>query len=112
MQVAQGVETFEGVVIVTNTGGRRFQGLSAIAPDVYLAQGGRTVAAPLPRDAVGTLLDLEPGASRELVACGRASGLAPGRYEVRAVLRVFGQGERSPEGGPWPLEILPREDLR
>jgi hypothetical protein len=111
-RLAQGVETVEGVVTVTNTSGLRFHGLSAIAPDVYLTQGGRTIAAPVPRDAVGVLLDLEPAESRELAARGSVRGLAPGRYEIRAVLRVFGQGECSPEGGPWPLEILPREDLR
>jgi hypothetical protein len=105
--VRAGEQTFEGSLTVTNASGERFQGLSAIAPDVYLAQGGRTVAPPLPRDAVGVLLDLEPGASRELAAAGSLRGLAPGRYEIRAVLRVFGQSQRSPEGGPWPLEILP-----
>ena len=105
-RVRGGAAMFEGTVTVTNAEHQRFQGLCAIAPDVYLTEDGRTVAPPLPRDAVGILLDLEPGASREFTAAGSLRGLPPGRYEIHAVLRVFGNGERSPAGGPWPLEVV------
>src|SRR3954447_734340 len=105
-RVRGGAATFEGTVTVTNAERQRFQGLCAIAPDVYLTEDGRTVASPLPRDAVGVLLDLDPGASREFTAGGRLGALRPGRYEIHAVLRVFGNGECSPGGGPWPLEVV------
>jgi hypothetical protein len=101
---------FDGAVTVTNTSGRRVEGLCAIQPDVYVTQSGRTVVAPVPRDAVGVLLDLAPGASREFAGVGSlrrpdGAALPPGRYEIHAVLRVVGNGERSPAGGPWPLEV-------
>ena len=104
-RVRAGEPTFTGTVTVTNTSAARFEGLSAVQPDVYLTASGRTVATPVPRDAVGLLLDLEPGASREFAATGSVRGVPPGRYEIHAVLRVFGNGEKSPAGGPWPLEV-------
>src|SRR4051794_716573 len=82
--------TFSGTVTLTNDGHERFEALSASRPDVYVKQGGAIVAGPLPRDDVGLVIDLAPGATREFSATGslRRDGrpLAPGRYEVHVVL--------------------------
>ena len=102
--------TVEGTVTITNATGRPIQALAASRPDVYVKQDGAIVATPLPRDDVGLILELAPGAAREFSASGslrRSSDqrpLAPGRYELHAVLR-FGDGG-SAAGGPWPLEAV------
>jgi hypothetical protein len=102
--------TFDGTVTITNTTARRIAALSASQPDVYVKQAGAVVAAPVPRDDVGLVLDLAPGEARSLIATGSlrrrddpAAPLPPGRYEVHAVLR-FADME-SAVGGPWELEI-------
>ena len=99
--------TFAAAVTVRNDTGRRVEGLAASRPDLWLEQGGEVVAPPLPRDDVGLVLDLAPGAARVLDAEGSlldvdGQPLPAGRYEVRAVLRV---GETVSVGGPWPLEL-------
>ena len=100
--------TVEGTVTITNATSRRIDGLAASQPDVYVTQGGRIVAEPLPSDDVGLALELAPGAARDFSATGSLRGcsdqqpLPPGRYELHAVLRV---GEATAAGGPWPLEI-------
>jgi hypothetical protein len=95
--------TFEGTVTVINDSGRRVEGLAASRPDVTVRREGRIVAGPLPRDEVGLQLDLAPGARRELAAAGRLP-LAPGRYEIHAVLPIA--GEEPAAGGPWSLEVV------
>jgi hypothetical protein len=102
--------TFDGTVTVVNHSDRRVEGLAASRPDVYLLQSGRIVATPLPRDEVGLQFDLAPGAARDLGAagsltsCSAARPLAPGRYEIRAVLPIV--GEDPAVGGPWSLEVV------
>jgi hypothetical protein len=107
--------TFDGTVTVVNRSDRRVEGLAASRPDVYLLQSGRIVATPLPRDEVGLQVDLAPGAGRDLTAtgsltsCSAARPLAPGRYEIHAVLPIVGtDGTMSAPavGGPWSLQVL------
>jgi hypothetical protein len=105
-----GRRTVEGTVTVANRSGARVEGLAASRPDVYLLEAGRIAALPLPRDEIGLQLDLAPGAERALPAagaltsCRTARPLAPGRYEIRAVLWIAGREPAA--GGPWPLELL------
>jgi hypothetical protein len=106
---AAGRCTFDGTVTIVNRSDVRVEGLAASRPDVYVLQSGRIVAMPLPRDEVGLQLDLASGATRDLLAsgsltsCSAARPLAPGRYEIRAVLPVAGADPAV--GGPWPLEV-------
>ena len=99
--------TFDGTVTITNTTERPIEGLSASRPDVYLTQGGTVVATPVPQDDLALVLELAPGAARELSATGSLRGserpLPPGRYEIHAVLRLV--GSEPAIGGPWPLEV-------
>ena len=101
--------TLAGTVTIINTTQRRIDGLAASQPDVYVTQRGRIVATPLPRDDIGLIVELAPGAAREfrtegsLRRCSDQAPLAPGRYELHAVLR-FGDGTAA-TGGPWPLEV-------
>ena len=94
---------------ITNATSRRIDGLAASQPDLYVTQRGRIVATPLPRDDIGLSIELAPGAAREfrtegsLRRCRDQQPLAPGRYELHAVLR-FGDGPAA-TGGPWPLEV-------
>lgn len=102
--------TVDGTVTVTNVTSRRIETLSASQPDVYLTREGATVTTPLPRDDVGLVLELEPGAARDFRASGSLRQtpdqrpLSRGRYELHAVLR-FGQAG-SVTGGPWALEVV------
>jgi hypothetical protein len=107
--------TFEGTVTVINHSDRRVEGLAASRPDVYVLESGRIVAMPLPRDEVGLQLDLAPGAVRDLTAtgsltnCSAARPLAPGRYEIHAVLPIVlrdGSSIDPAVGGPWSLEVV------
>ena len=93
---------FEGTVTLVNDGDERLKGLAASAPDVYVMQGGEIVAAAMPKDDVGVVVELLPGASREFPAKGSLRALPPGRYEVLAVLRIDGN---TAVGGPWPLQV-------
>ena len=101
--------TFTGTVTITNATERRIDGLAASQPDLYITQRGRIVATPLPRDDIGLIVELAPGAAREfrtegsLRRCSDQQPLAPGAYELHAVLR-FGDGTAA-TGGPWPLEV-------
>ena len=101
--------TFAGTVTITNATQRRIDGLAASQPDLYVTQRGRIVATPLPRDDIGLIVELAPGAAREfrtegsLRRCSDQQPLAPGRYELHAVLR-FGDGTAA-AGGPWPLDV-------
>jgi hypothetical protein len=111
-----------GTVTLTNPADIRIRGTSASQPDIFVTEAGEIVATPVARDDVGVLLDLAPGASRVFDATGSllrcspevgpgSSGeqpLAPGRYEIHAVLPVLGGEEgRSVTvlGGPWALEV-------
>jgi hypothetical protein len=100
--------TLEGTVTLTNHTGRRVEGLSASQPAVYVTRARKVVAIPLPRDEVGIVLDLAPGASRDFAAaaalrsCRDGRPLPPGPYELHAVLPV---GPTTAAGGPWALEI-------
>jgi hypothetical protein len=107
--------TFEGTVTVVNDSDRRIEALAASRPDVHLVQSGKSMTTPLPRDEVGLQLDLAPGAARDLTATGSltsgvtARPLAPGRYEIHAVLPLAGaDGARiaPAAGGPWSLEVV------
>ena len=101
--------TFAGTVTIANATSRRIDGLAASQPDLYVTQRGRIVATPLPRDDIGLVVELAPGAARafrtegSLRRCSDQAPLAPGRYELHAVLR-FGDGTAA-TGGPWPLEV-------
>ena len=100
--------TLDGTVTITNATDRNIAGLSASRPDVYVTQHGRIVALPLPRDDVGVVLELAPGGARDYDAagslrrCSDQQPLAPGRYELHALLRI---GDATAVGGPWPLEV-------
>ena len=102
--------TLDGTVTVVNHSDLRVAGLAASRPDVYLLQFNRIVTTPLPRDEVGLQLDLAPGAARDLAAasslrsCSAARLLAPGRYEIRAVLPIVGADPAV--GGPWSLDVV------
>ena len=107
--------TFEGTVTIANHTDRRVEGLSASRPDLYLTRAGDIVATPLPRDEVGLVLDLAPGEARNFPAagslrsCSRGQPLAPGRYDVYAVLTIAdtdGAQTISAVGGPWRVEIV------
>jgi hypothetical protein len=111
---ARGRATFDGAVRIANHTDRRVHGLAASRPDVYVTRAGEIVATPLPRDEVGLVLDLPPGADRDFPAagslrsCSRGQRLPPGRYEVHAVLRIAevdGTHTIAAVGGPWALEI-------
>ena len=101
---------FAGTVTITNVTNRRIEGLSASQPDIYVTQHDRIVATPLPQDDVGLALELAPGAARDfrtqgsLRRCSDQQPLAPGRYELHAVLR-FGDGMAA-AGGPWSLDVV------
>jgi hypothetical protein len=97
-----GRSTFDGTVTVVNDGHRPVDALAASRPDIYVLQAGRIVATPLPRDEVGLQLHLAPGAVHKLAATGSLP-LAPGRYEIFAVLPLV--GERPAIGGPFSLEL-------
>jgi hypothetical protein len=112
---ARGQGTFDGGVTVANHTDRRVRGLAASRPDVYVTRAGAIVATPLPRDEVGLVLDLPPGADRDFAAAGSLRScrggrrLSPGRYEVHAVLRieaVDGAHTIAAVGGPWALDIV------
>ena len=100
---------FAATVTITNATNRRIEGLAASQPDLYLTQHDRIVATPLPQDAIGLVLELAPGAARDfrtqgsLRRCRDQEPLAPGRYELHAVLR-FGNGTVA-AGGPWTLVV-------
>ena len=106
--------TFDGKVTIANPGEKRLEAVSASQPEVYVTQAGRIVATPVPQDALGLVVDLAPGAARDLSAtgslrrCADGQPLPPGRYEVHAVLRfTTGSGGEpgSAVGGPWRLVI-------
>ncbi len=105
---------FGGRVTVANGSDRRAGGLAASRPDLYVLRAGRVVAMPLARDEVGLQLDLAPGEGQDLAAAGSLAScrdgrpLAPGRYEIRAVLPVIGLDGTAgaAAGGPWALEVV------
>ena len=111
--VATGEPHLAGEVTLENTGDTAVAALTAVQPDVVVTRSGVLVTEPLARDDMALAVELAPGAGRHypaegtLVDCTTGGPLAPGAYEVHAVLDVRGpDGElRLAVGGPWPLEI-------
>jgi hypothetical protein len=108
---------FVGRATVTSTG-PRVSGVTSPEADVFVVRAGEVVSTPLPKDLIGMLVDLGPGASKAFAARGtirrcaaRDSGvgelLPPGRYDVFAVV-VVNRDDGSAvaaTGGPWPVEV-------
>lgn len=109
---------------VTVSAGRGVNGVASPEADVYVTRSGTVVATPVAKDLIGVPVRLTPGVNQEfraagsLRAChdgGRSAGaageagppLAPGRYELYAVVVVTDDGGSSTlaVGGPWPLEV-------
>lgn len=126
-RVASGGDgTFAVTVTATGTAGR-VTGTTSPYADIYVARAGEIVATPLPKDLIGRRLDLAAGASQTFTArgslrqCtpdstgtpastpadGTGAPLAPGRYEVYAVVSVIGDDGKqvTSSGGPWMLEV-------
>ena len=112
-RVSAGDTELTGEVSLVNDGDTAVSALTAVQPDLVVTRNGRIVATPLPRDDMADLVELEPGATRsyrataDLVDCATGAPLAPGTYEVYALLDVRGpDGEaRLAREGPWPLEV-------
>lgn len=115
-RVSASAGTFSGTV--TLTARQRLAGTASPYPDVIVVRDGVVVARPMDKDDVGTLVDLAPGGTRAFEAVGSVTtcdgpgaALAPGPYQVYAVVSVWGEAGPGSEvvavGGPWPVEIRP-----
>ena len=107
--------TFSGAV--TLVAHQALAGVASPLADVYVVRDGLVVTVPLPTDAVGTAVRVPAGGTAVFDAVGTIAGcdgpgarLAPGRYDVYAVVTVTGDGGPGTEvvapGGPWPLEVV------
>lgn len=96
------------VATLTSTGTEAFHGTTHLRPMVVAVRDGVVAAAPDGREDVGVDVDLSPGASQRLgsglvlLDCATTQALAPGVYELWAVLDLVPD---APGGGGDPVRV-------
>ena len=116
-RVHGGDGAFTGTVTVANTG-NRVSGVTSPEADVFVAQAGKVVSTPLPKDLIARQINLGPGDSqvfsarggiRQCAAGGSGVGemLPSGRYAVFALIVITRDDGPAvvATGGPWSLEV-------
>lgn len=119
---AGGSSRFTGTVTIVNRSASTVSGITSPTADVFVTSEDEIVATPVPRDAVGLLVDLAPQRSRDFPATGsllRCSigeaaddrppeRLPAGCYDTYSTLTVIEPASGrtlTVVGGPWPLTV-------